>query len=184
MTSADRLTLDGHAGRPEIRGDEQAFNQTIRVPHRASLAAVADPGTILTIHPLWLGSPPIENHERAMAVHPDITRYNDSQADDDRTICAVLAQEIDTALPAAEGEIWHRHPVWFLDGNPIVGYSKLKDGIRHRYAGHAPLADEGVSRYAFRRRPVAAPVRDGPARLVRGVRQIFGAIARTRSGVI
>ena len=65
-----------------------------------------------------------------MAVHPDITRYNDSQADDDRKICAVLAQEIDAALPAAENKIWHRHPVWFLDGNPIVGYSKLKGGIR------------------------------------------------------
>jgi hypothetical protein len=25
-----------------------------------------------------------------------------------------------------ENKIWHRHPVWFLDGNPIVGYSKLK----------------------------------------------------------
>ena len=23
-----------------------------------------------------------------------------------------------------------RHPVWLLDGNPIVGYSKLKDCIR------------------------------------------------------
>ena len=65
-----------------------------------------------------------------MAVHPDITTYNDAQADDERTTCAVLAQEIDTALPAAENKIWHRHPVWFLDGNPIVGYSKLKGGIR------------------------------------------------------
>ena len=27
-------------------------------------------------------------------------------------------------------KIWHRHPVWFLDGNPTVGYSKLKAGIR------------------------------------------------------
>lgn len=33
-------------------------------------------------------------------------------------------------LPNAENKIWHRHPVWFLDGNPIVGYSKLKAGIR------------------------------------------------------
>src|SRR5688572_30783680 len=65
-----------------------------------------------------------------MAIHPDITRYNDSQSDDDRTICTELAQEIDTALPAAENKIWHRHPVWFLDGNPIVGYSKLKSGVR------------------------------------------------------
>ena len=24
----------------------------------------------------------------------------------------------------------YAHPVWFLDGNPIVGYSKLKDCVR------------------------------------------------------
>lgn len=39
-------------------------------------------------------------------------------------------QEIDRSLPEAESKIWHAHPVWFLDGNPIVGYSKLKDCIR------------------------------------------------------
>jgi hypothetical protein len=65
-----------------------------------------------------------------MAVHPDITTFNDSLADADRAICAVLAREIDAGLPAAENKIWHRQPVWFLDGNPIVGYSKLKGGIR------------------------------------------------------
>jgi hypothetical protein len=79
---------------------------------------------------MLLSSPPIENHDRPMAIHPDITRYNDSQSDDDRPICTKLAQEIDTALPAAENKTWHRHPVWFLDGNPIVGYSKLKGGVR------------------------------------------------------
>jgi hypothetical protein len=33
-------------------------------------------------------------------------------------------------LPEAENKVWHAHPVWFLDGNPIVGYSKLKDCVR------------------------------------------------------
>lgn len=33
-------------------------------------------------------------------------------------------------MPEAENKIWHAHPVWFLDGNPIVGYSKQKVGIR------------------------------------------------------
>ena len=37
---------------------------------------------------------------------------------------------IDKALPEAGSKIWHRHPVWFLDGNPIVGYSKLKACVR------------------------------------------------------
>jgi hypothetical protein len=56
--------------------------------------------------------------------------YNNAQSDEDRLICQALAKEIDRCLPEAENKIWHRHPVWFLDGNPVVGYSKLKDCIR------------------------------------------------------
>ena len=63
-------------------------------------------------------------------MHPDIVAYNDAQAKDDQAICDLLAQEICSNLPQAENKIWHRHPVWFLEGNPVVGYSKLKDCIR------------------------------------------------------
>lgn len=45
-------------------------------------------------------------------------------------MCESLATEISTHLPEAESKIWHSHPVWFLDGNPIVGYSRQKKGIR------------------------------------------------------
>ena len=45
-------------------------------------------------------------------------------------ICNVLAEQINFFLPEAENKIWHAHPVWFLYGNPIVGYSKQKKGIR------------------------------------------------------
>lgn len=63
-------------------------------------------------------------------MHPDTAKYNKSLEADDRKICDLLAGEIDKGLPEAENKIWHGHPVWFLDGNPIVGYSKLKDCIR------------------------------------------------------
>src|SRR6187200_2221017 len=63
-------------------------------------------------------------------MNPDIIQYNDAQSATDREICHLLATEINRHLPEAENKIWHRHPVWFLDGNPIVGYSKLKDCIR------------------------------------------------------
>jgi hypothetical protein len=63
-------------------------------------------------------------------VKDDIRAYNDAQSDEDRKICNTLFREICRHLPEAEKKIWHAHPVWFLDGNPIVGYSKLKDGIR------------------------------------------------------
>ena len=56
--------------------------------------------------------------------------YNQAQEPADRAICEFLATEIDAALPEAENKVWHAHPVWFLDGDPIVGYSKLKGCVR------------------------------------------------------
>lgn len=65
-----------------------------------------------------------------MATHPDIQRYNEGLEASAREIADLLATEIDRALPDAARKIWHAHPVWFLDGNPIVGYSKLKGPVR------------------------------------------------------
>ncbi|TDH29085.1 DUF1801 domain-containing protein [Segetibacter sp. 3557_3] len=63
-------------------------------------------------------------------MNPDITAYNDKQAPPDREICSLLAKEICRVLPEAENKIWHAHPVWFINGNPVVGYSKLKMEVR------------------------------------------------------
>jgi hypothetical protein len=63
-------------------------------------------------------------------IHKDTLAYNKAQTAGDAEICNLLAQEIDRHLPGAENKIWHAHPVWFLSGNPVVGYSKLKNGIR------------------------------------------------------
>jgi hypothetical protein len=63
-------------------------------------------------------------------MNKDVKAYNSSQAKSDKDICTLLATEIDAHLPKAENKIWHAHPVWFLDSNPIVGYSKQKAGIR------------------------------------------------------
>lgn len=63
-------------------------------------------------------------------IHKDVEAYNNSQADSDKEICDLLAKEIRENLSGAENKIWHAHPVWFLDGNPIVGYSKLRDNVR------------------------------------------------------
>jgi hypothetical protein len=63
-------------------------------------------------------------------VHPDTAKYNQSLDLEDREICDLLAEVIDKSLPEAENKIWHAHPVWFLDGNPVVGYSKLKGSVR------------------------------------------------------
>ena len=63
-------------------------------------------------------------------MNPEIQTYNDNQQPADKEICDLLAATIDSVLREAESKIWHAHPVWFLDGNPIVGYSKQKAGLR------------------------------------------------------
>jgi hypothetical protein len=63
-------------------------------------------------------------------MNKEIQAYNDRQTKVDKEICDLLATTIDSTLTEVENKIWHAHPVWFLDSNPIVGYSKLKAGIR------------------------------------------------------
>lgn len=63
-------------------------------------------------------------------MNKDIQAYNKAQSAEDKKICNLLSKEISHHLPEAENKIWHAHPVWFLDENPIVGYSKLKNCIR------------------------------------------------------
>ena len=63
-------------------------------------------------------------------MNKDIQTYNKAQSAADKEICNVLAEEICKHLPEAENKIWHAHPVWFLEENPIVGYDKLKAGVR------------------------------------------------------
>lgn len=75
---------------------------------------------------------------------PEIHTYNNNQVTPDTNICNILAKEINILLPEAESKIWHAHPVWFLDGNPIVGYSKIKDGIRLMFWSGASFDEESL----------------------------------------
>lgn len=59
-----------------------------------------------------------------------IQQYNLLQSGVEQQICFVLSEIITQNLTNAEGKIWHGGPVWFLNGNPIVGYSKQKLGIK------------------------------------------------------
>jgi len=61
-------------------------------------------------------------------MNTSIQIYNENQTATDREICNLLATTIDNELTESESKVWHGHPVWFLDGNPIVGYSKQKAG--------------------------------------------------------
>lgn len=78
-------------------------------------------------------------------MHPEILKYNRRKTPDHRNVCDLLAQEIDRSLTDAENKIWHAHPVWFLDGNPIVGYSKQKAGIRLMFWSGADFDEPGLN---------------------------------------
>jgi hypothetical protein len=64
------------------------------------------------------------------ARYPSIDAFNAAQEGEAQMICLALRDIIDRCLPDVESRIWHSHPVWFIDGNPIVGYSKLKGCVR------------------------------------------------------
>ena len=86
---------------------------------------------------------PAEN-KKAITLPAEIVSYHTALADADRAIGEQLASIIDAELPDAERKIWHRHPVWFLDGNPIVGYSKLKDSVRLLFWSGQSFDEEGL----------------------------------------
>lgn len=75
-------------------------------------------------------------------ISKDILDYNSTQMAENKAICDILATEITKHLPDAENKIWHRHPVWFLDGNPITGYSKEKKGLRLMFWSGADFEEE------------------------------------------
>ncbi|TGM55579.1 DUF1801 domain-containing protein [Leptospira biflexa] len=75
----------------------------------------------------------------------DIKAYHNSQSPDDLEICNLLYEVICANLPKSERKIWHAHPVWFLDGNPIVGYSKLKSGVRLLFWSGQSFGVEGLT---------------------------------------
>lgn len=77
-------------------------------------------------------------------MHQDTQAYNESLGEIERSLCDILASEIDKQLPEAENKIWHAHPVWFLEGNPVVGYSKLKGCVRLLFWSGQSFEEEGL----------------------------------------
>ena len=74
-----------------------------------------------------------------------IAEYDQAQQPEARAICRLLRKEITTALPKAESKIWHGSPVWFIAGNPIVGYHKLKSGVRVLFWSGQSFDEEGLT---------------------------------------
>jgi hypothetical protein len=78
-------------------------------------------------------------------MNPDIQAFNNKQIQQDTEICNLLASTIDGVLQEAESKIWHAHPVWFLNNNPTVGYSKQKKGVRLMFWSGADFDEEKLN---------------------------------------
>jgi hypothetical protein len=75
----------------------------------------------------------------------DIPGYHRALGTEERAICDLLEREIDRALPKAESKIWHGSPVWFLDGNPVVGYHEIASGVRLLFWSGQSFDEPGLS---------------------------------------
>ena len=84
---------------------------------------------------------------------------------DSREIGHRLAQEIAAGLPEAEARIWHAHPVWFLEDNPIVG--DLPPG-RPSFITRVLGVDSGRFRLWQARRGRSPQIAQAPGALLRG----------------
>jgi len=78
-------------------------------------------------------------------MHAEVRKYNEGHELSRKEICDLLASEIDNSLPEVDNMIWHSHPVWFLGGNQIVGYSRENPGIRLRFWNGADFEEPDLN---------------------------------------
>jgi len=74
----------------------------------------------------------------------DVQAYNDAQTADYKAVCELLMEHIELGLPNASRKVWHGHPVWFIDGNPISGYAVLKDSVQLLFWSGQSFDEEGL----------------------------------------
>lgn len=75
-------------------------------------------------------------------MNANMNDYHEQLNAAEKEIASLLETLINKELGEAESKIWHAHPVWFIDGNPIVGYSKQKEGIRLMFWSGADFEEE------------------------------------------
>ena len=77
-------------------------------------------------------------------MNKEIIAYNTNQIDGKKLICDLLASEIVAALPDAENKVWHGAPVWFMGGNPVAGYTVLKDCVQLLFWSGQSFDEDGL----------------------------------------
>ena len=66
----------------------------------------------------------------AAQIPADIVAYHQKLSEQDQVTCLQLFAHISRVLPEAVGKVWHGHPVWFIGGNPVVGYHRQKAALK------------------------------------------------------
>ena len=59
----------------------------------------------------------------------DVVAYARAQPPAWRKLCELLRALIEKELPKASSKVWHGSPVWFIDDNPVVGYSATAKSV-------------------------------------------------------
>lgn len=78
-------------------------------------------------------------------VPDDIRDYHERLDAEARPICDLLLATIEHELPDADRKVWHAHPVWFFDGNPVVGYDRLKASVRLLFWSGQSFREPGLT---------------------------------------
>ena len=87
-----------------------------------------------------------------------IAAYSRAQSPSFRETCETLRALITSALPKATSKVWHGAPVWFIDENPVVGYSVKTKGVSllfwngqaFKEPGLKPMGKYGAAEAVFR----------------------------------
>src|SRR5262245_51902132 len=77
-------------------------------------------------------------------VEGQIAAYSEAQSPAFRAMCDTLRELIDTALPGAASKVWHGSPVWFIDDNPVVGYSVTAKSVNLLFWNGQALDKDGL----------------------------------------
>jgi hypothetical protein len=64
-----------------------------------------------------------------MTTPDSLTAYDAALPPEQAAITQLLRRAFDAALPNATSKVWHRHPVWFIGENPVVGYNARPDAV-------------------------------------------------------
>lgn len=77
-------------------------------------------------------------------MNPAISAYNKQQDPPSQLICNRLAELIQQFLPQATHKVWHGHPVWFINENPIVGYARRKATVQVLFWSGQSFTEPGL----------------------------------------